>query len=163
MSDEAPRALYLALLLMLVGGSLIGMRIPAAKAARMALAWVAIFGVAFILFAFRDDFSTLGQRLRSEATGAPMAVGEELRIPMSGDGHFWVTASVNGHSTRFLVDSNNPTGYAQVLEERFPQATLVELSDLPEPEETGGTFIANAELKALAAAMRSGFSHTRME
>lgn len=105
MSDEAPRALYLALLLMLVGGSLIGMRIPAAKAARMALAWVAIFGVAFILFAFRDDFSTLGQRLRSEATGAPMAVGEELRIPISGDGHFWVEASVNGHSTRFLVDS----------------------------------------------------------
>lgn len=105
MSDDAPRALYLVLLLILVASSLIGMRLPAAKAARMALAWVAIFGIAFILFAFRDDFSTLGQRLRSEATGAPMAVGGELRIPISEDGHFWVEARVNGERARFLVDS----------------------------------------------------------
>ena len=34
-----------------------------------------------------------------------MVDGEELRIPVSEDGHFWVDAEVNGHEARFLVDS----------------------------------------------------------
>ena len=106
MSDfDAPRTLYLVLLLLLVASSLVGMRLSPGKVAKMALAWVAIFGVAFVLFAFRDDFSSLGQRLRAEATGAPIEQGGEMRIPISEDGHFWVDAKVNGHSTRFLVDS----------------------------------------------------------
>jgi aspartyl protease family protein len=103
--DDAPRALYLLLLLMLVASSLVGMRLPLAKATKMVMAWIAIFGVAFALFAFRDEFSSLGQRLRAEATGAPIATGEELRIPISEDGHYWVEARVNGHAARFLVDS----------------------------------------------------------
>lgn len=105
MDGTAPNALYLALLLVLVGSSLIGMRLPLAKALKMLLAWVAIFGVVFILFAFRDDFSALGQRLRAEATGAPIEQGEELRIPIASDGHFWVEAALNGHKACFLVDS----------------------------------------------------------
>jgi len=31
--------------------------------------------------------------------------GKELRVKMSSDGHFWVTASVNGVSRRMLIDS----------------------------------------------------------
>ena len=103
--DESPRMIYLVLLLVLVTASLIGMRLPAGKVVKMALAWVAIFAGAFALFAFRDEFSSLGQRLRAEATGAPIETGEELRIPISEDGHFWIEASVNGHKARFLVDS----------------------------------------------------------
>ncbi len=109
MDDTAPNALYLALLLVLVGSSLIGMRLPLARALKMALAWVAIFGVVFILFAFRDDFSALGQRLRAEATGAPIEQGEELRVPIASDGHFWVEAAVNDHKASFLVDSGAST------------------------------------------------------
>ena len=103
--DEAPRTLYLVLLLMLVASSLVGMRLPVGKVLKMFLAWVAIFAVAFVLFAFRGEFSNLGQRLRAEATGTPMVVGEELRIPIAEDGHFWVEARLNGQSARFLVDS----------------------------------------------------------
>jgi aspartyl protease family protein len=103
--EDAPRALYLLLLLTLVAASLIGMRLPAGKVVKMALAWVAIFAAGFALFAFRDDFGALGQRLRSEATGEPIAIGRELRIPMSEDGHFWVEAEVNGERARFLIDS----------------------------------------------------------
>lgn len=102
---DAPYALYLLLLLMLVASSLIGMRLPVGKVVKMALGWVAIFAAAFALFAFRDDFVGLGQRLRAEATGAPIESGEELRIAKSEDGHFWVEGSVNGHTARFLVDS----------------------------------------------------------
>jgi aspartyl protease family protein len=105
MNDEAPRALYLALLLMLVASSLFSMRLPIAKIAKMALAWVAIFGVMFVFVAFRHDFSALGQRLRAEATGTPIVNGEEVRVPASEDGHYWVQARVNGHTAPFLVDS----------------------------------------------------------
>jgi aspartyl protease family protein len=102
---DPPQAVLLLVMLVFVASSLVGMRLPIGKAAKMAIAWVAIFGVAFALFAFRDDFSEIGQRLRAEATGAPIATGGELRIPVSGDGHFWVDATVNGREVRFLVDS----------------------------------------------------------
>ena len=69
------------------------------------LAWIAIFGAGFVLFTFRDDLGYLGQRLRAEATGEPVQVGQTLRIPMALDGHFWVDAKVNGEAVKFLVDS----------------------------------------------------------
>ena len=103
--DDTVHGLYLLLLLVLVGSSLVGMRLAAGQALKMVLAWVAIFGVAFALFAFRDDFSTLGQRLRAEATGAPIIRGTEVRVPMAEDGHFWVKAQIDGHDALFLVDS----------------------------------------------------------
>jgi aspartyl protease family protein len=102
---DTPNTFYLLLLLMLVGSSLVGMRLPVAKAAKMALAWVAIFAAGFALFSFRSEFSALGARLKAEAIGTPVVAGGELRIPMAEDGHFWVDASVNGHEAPFLVDS----------------------------------------------------------
>ncbi len=36
---------------------------------------------------------------------AQSVVGEELRVPMAADGHFWVEASINGINRRMLVDS----------------------------------------------------------
>jgi aspartyl protease family protein len=106
---EMPRVFMLAIMIVFVASSLIGMRLPIAKVAKMLLGWVAIFGVFFILFAFRGEFVSLGQRLRAEATGAPLQEGEELRVPMAEDGHFWVTGSVNGNEVRFLVDSGAST------------------------------------------------------
>ena len=32
-------------------------------------------------------------------------VGEEVRIPMAADGHFWANASINGTKRRMLIDS----------------------------------------------------------
>ena len=98
-------SLYLLMALMLVAGSLIARREPFAKMATMALAWVAIFGAGFILFTFRDDLGYVAERIKSEATGAPVQDGRELRIPMAIDGHFWVVGSVNGTPVKFLVDS----------------------------------------------------------
>jgi aspartyl protease family protein len=106
---DAPRVLYLVLCIVLVASSLVGMRLPVAKAAKMVLAWVAIFGVFFMIFAFRGEFSALGQRLRAEATGTPVDNGAEIRIPMSDDGHFWVSGEVNDTQVRFLVDSGAST------------------------------------------------------
>ena len=97
--------LYLLMAAMLVLGALMARREPLAKLATMALAWIAIFAGGFVLFTFRDDLGWVAQRLRAEATGAPVEQGQTIRIPMAIDGHFWVDASLNGQQVKFLVDS----------------------------------------------------------
>jgi aspartyl protease family protein len=96
---------YLLLCLVVVIGALASLKMPIGKMAKMAAAWIAIFGLTFALISFRSDFSALGSRLKAEAVGTPVVAGGELRIPMADDGHFWVDASVNGHEEPFLVDS----------------------------------------------------------
>jgi aspartyl protease family protein len=96
---------YIVMAIMLVVGSLIGRRERPLKLLVMALAWVAIFGAGFVLFTFRDNFGWVAQRLKAEAVGTPVQQGRETRIPMAIDGHFWVSASVNGKGVKFLVDS----------------------------------------------------------
>ena len=112
--------LYMVLVLVLVGSSLISMRLPIGKAMKMAAAWVAIFAVGFAVFSFRSEFMAIGSRLKAEAIGTPMQVGEELRVPMAEDGHFWVEASVNGHLSPFLVDSG--ASYTTISRETANQA-----------------------------------------
>ncbi len=98
-------SLYLLMALMLVAGSLIGRRGRVGGMLKMAVAWLAIFGAGFVVFTFRDDLGYIAQRLKSEATGEPVTVGQQVRIPMSIDGHFWVEALVNDVPVRFLIDS----------------------------------------------------------
>ena len=97
--------LYVLMAIMLVVGMLISRRGPAARLATTLLASVAIFGAGFVLFTFRDDLGFVLQRLKSEATGAPVEQAGQLRIPQAVDGHFYVEATVNGRPVRFLVDS----------------------------------------------------------
>jgi len=96
---------YILMAVMLVLGSLMARREPAAKLLTTALAWIAIFAAGFVLFTFRDDFGWVAQRLRAEATGEPVRQGEQIRIPMAIDGHFWVDGRMNGERVKFLVDS----------------------------------------------------------
>ena len=98
-------SLYLLMALMLVAGSLIARRERFAKLMTFALAWIAIFGAGFVLFTFRDDLGYVAQRLKAEASGEPVVAGQEVRIPMAIDGHFWVEGSLNGVPVKFLVDS----------------------------------------------------------
>ena len=87
--------LYILMASMLVLGALMARRERFARLATMALAWVAIFAGGFVLFTFRDDLGWVAQRLRAEATGAPVEQGETIRIPMAIDGHFWVSGEIN--------------------------------------------------------------------
>ena len=105
MSDDGPYLVYAVIAAVFVASSLFGMRLPIGKALKMALAWVAIFGVVFVLFSFRSEFSSIGQRLRAEATGTPVEEGGDVRIPIAEDGHYWAWAKLNGHDIRFMVDS----------------------------------------------------------
>ncbi|MBA3730074.1 MAG: TIGR02281 family clan AA aspartic protease [Sphingomonas sp.] len=96
---------YILMAVMLVLGTLISRREPAAKLLTMALAWIAIFAGGFVLFTFRDNLGWVAQRLRAEATGRPVEQGQEIRIPMAIDGHFWIEGELNGVRAKFLVDS----------------------------------------------------------
>lgn len=100
-----PNTVYLLLFLVLVVSGLIARRPPLGQTLKYGLAWVAIFGIGFVLFSFRDDFGYVYDRLKTEATGEPMVAGNEMRIPMAADGHFWVTVAINGRNETFLVDS----------------------------------------------------------
>jgi aspartyl protease family protein len=105
--DQALSFLYLLGCLVLVASAFAVRRIPIGQGLKMALAWVAIFLAVFVAFALKDDFLALGKRVMAEAGGDGQMVqaGRELRIRKSTDGHFWVTAKVNGEDVRFLVDS----------------------------------------------------------
>ena len=105
MEEKGPQIIYYIVAAVFVASSLIGMRQPIGKTLKMLLAWVAIFGVAFILFSFRGEFSGFGQRLKAEAMGSSIQDGAAVRIPISDDGHFWVSAQLNGRDVRFMVDS----------------------------------------------------------
>ena len=100
---------YILMAVMLVLGMLMTRREPFARQLTMMLAWVAIFGGGFILLTFRDNLGWVAERLKAEAIGTPVEQGNETRIPMAIDGHFWVTAQLNGHDVKFLVDSGATT------------------------------------------------------
>src|SRR4051794_10018875 len=108
-NDMMLGGVYLLMALMLVAGALMTRREPAAKLFTIALAWVAIFAAGFVLFTFRDNFGWVAQRLKAEAVGTPVQTGQDTRIPMAIDGHFWVDAKVNGRDVKFLVDSGATT------------------------------------------------------
>jgi aspartyl protease family protein len=105
MTGNSPQVVYYALGVVLLLSSLLAMRLPIGKALKMVVAWCGIFAAFFVLFAFRGEFQHFGQRIKAEALGTPDVEGEEMRIPMGEDGHFWVEGSINGKSTRFLIDS----------------------------------------------------------
>lgn len=106
--DDALSFLYLVGCLVLVLSALLVRRIPIAQGLKMAFGWVLIFLAVFVAFSLKDDFVALGKRVFGGQEQVVEA-GRELRIRKSLDGHFWVTAKVNGESVRFLVDSGATT------------------------------------------------------
>ena len=108
--DQAVYAIYLFGVLVLVGSALTVRRMPLAQGLKMFVGWVLIFGAAFIVFTLKDEFMALGNRLLLEARGGVEETAPgEIRIRQASDGHFWVTAEVNGEPVRFLIDSGATT------------------------------------------------------
>ena len=158
-SQEAPHLVYMVVLLVAVVASLATMRLPISKVMKMVAAWVAIFALGFGIFAFRGEFMAIGQRLKAEAVGTPIQVGEELRIPMSRDGHFWVEASVNGHDAPFLVDSG--ASFTTISRKTADEAGVETSFRVAMVETANGTVQmarARAELFQVGSIQRSDFA-----
>lgn len=67
MSDTGFDALYLALMLILPVSALAARRLPIGQTVKMALAWVAIFGVMFLLVMLWQDSFGGGARVGGKA------------------------------------------------------------------------------------------------
>ncbi len=105
--SQALNLVYLLVILVAILSAFSLRRIPLGKTVRMVLAWVLIFASLFAIFALRDDFRALGNRLWAAVTGTDgqEVQGGELRIAMADDGHFWANGEINGRAARFLIDS----------------------------------------------------------
>lgn len=65
------------------------------------------FALVAVLVMTVIDIARLNPDLAMPQLGVPEQVveGQETHIPLSRDGHYWIEAQVNGHPTRFLVDT----------------------------------------------------------
>lgn len=115
-TDQAASTLWYVLALVLVGSALVGRQMAWGSVLRMALLWVAIFAGLLGLFKFAQSQGYLTGRWAEEGAvvtpdDAPSVLpkarteGQALRIPVAPDGHYWVEATINGTSARFLIDS----------------------------------------------------------
>jgi aspartyl protease family protein len=108
--DSNANLIYALLCLVLVGSSLFARRLPVGQAFKMIFAWVGIFAGAFVLFAFRYEFSAIWTRVKSELSpGGVTAQDGTLRIRRGEDGHYSVAAKVNGHNVSFMIDTGATT------------------------------------------------------
>lgn len=100
MSDNFMRAAYLILLLIAVGGFVIvEMRERPGKTLRQAAAWGLIFlGAIAVAGLWPDIRNTVSPRQQ-------MLEGGRLEVPMGRDGHYHLTAELNGQTVRFVVDT----------------------------------------------------------
>ncbi len=109
--DQWPELVWYVGVLVLVGSALVARRVKFSAMLRYILVWITIFMAAYGLFLFRDDLASVWARARADLGGAPEASvsGSEVIIRRDPDGHFWVNASVNGVTARFLIDSGATT------------------------------------------------------
>ena len=80
------------------------------RMAKYAAGWVAIFAVGLGIYAFRDSFEGVGERLRAEFSGSYPVAGRgehELEVAESDGGGFLVTGKVNGQPVTFIVDTGS--------------------------------------------------------
>src|SRR5438128_1352690 len=105
--SQALNLIYLFIILVAVISAFTVRRLRIGQTLKMVLAWVLIFGALFAIFALRDDFRALGNRLWAAITGSDNqeVQGGELRIAMADDGHFYANGELNGRPVRFLIDS----------------------------------------------------------
>lgn len=105
--SETASLIYSLLLLVLVGSALVSRSLPIGQTLKMALGWVGIFALIFLLVSFRPELKMIWDRVTGElgVGGAPAITGAPTTLRKGEDGHFWVNAEVNGASVRFMVDS----------------------------------------------------------
>jgi aspartyl protease family protein len=89
-----------ALLLMLL------QRIPVVgKIIRFAMSFALLAFLIFVLLQQAPFNPSLARITEQLGIDDQQVVGKELRVRMSGDGHFWVNATINGVKRRMLIDS----------------------------------------------------------
>lgn len=105
-SDQSIGALWYLLILIFPVSALLARRIPLPAMLRMGLGWLAIFGIGLIL-------ATLWTRNRGYVDGfladaglvSAVVTGSTVEIPRGPDGQFRIDATINGITSRMLIDT----------------------------------------------------------
>ena len=101
-----PNALLYALLLILPLSALIARRVPVLRMVTMAAIWGVLIVLLLFLVGQRGRFDPYLSRIASALQlSDQQVVGKEVRIRMSGDGHFWADVRIGGLQRRMLIDS----------------------------------------------------------
>jgi aspartyl protease family protein len=110
--NDAPLLVHHALLLALIGAAVVaGARTSAGTALRHAAWWAGIFALVLLAYSFRDDVRGIGRELGARIAGelrpdlALTAGDGGVSVRRGGDGHFRLTATVDGVPVRFMVDT----------------------------------------------------------
>lgn len=110
MTDDSVQGIYLALMILLPLSALWARRLPLSSVMKMALAWIAIFGVLVLIVGNWGRFAnTLMPFVEKLGVTDQSVSGNTVRLRMSQDGHFWATVSVNGVKQTMLIDSGATT------------------------------------------------------
>jgi aspartyl protease family protein len=104
--DFGANTLLYLLLIILPVSALIGRRVPLVRVLGMLLGWGVLFAIALVVLNERERFDPYLARIASALKLDDQTVaGNEVRIRMSPDGHFWARVKLDGVSRRMLVDS----------------------------------------------------------
>jgi aspartyl protease family protein len=125
-----PFRLFLLLGLVVLLGVVAG-RVPILGTALRVASWVVLIVIAGVAIDQRERFDPyVSHVLRALKIENQQVAGEEVRVRMSPDGHFWIRATIDGVERRMLVDSGAtvtalslPTAAAagiEVKDELFP-------------------------------------------
>ena len=106
--DDTARLMFGLLCLVLVASSLFSRQLPLGQTLKMVVAWVGIFGGLFAAFLFLPEMKQVWARAKAEVSGGVEQKDGTVIIRKSDD-HFYIDASVNGQSIRFMVDSGATT------------------------------------------------------
>jgi aspartyl protease family protein len=97
------------LFILLAGLVLIGFlvrRVPVLATALRVASWIVLIVLAGLAIDQRERFDPyLGQVMRALKLEEQTVSGDEVRVRMAPDGHFWIRATIGGVERRMLVDS----------------------------------------------------------
>ncbi|HEX8486620.1 retropepsin-like aspartic protease family protein [Sphingomonas sp.] len=97
--------LYLILPGLVILGALVR-RVPVLGKVVSVVTWIALLGTLIVVVGERQRFDPYLSRIgRALSLDGQQVVGDEVRIRMAPDGHFWARATLGGVERRMLIDS----------------------------------------------------------
>ncbi len=104
--SQTGQLIYALVILMMVASGLFARRLPWGQTARYVFAWIGIFAAGILLFSFRSEMGRVWRNVTAELNpNVPHSENGTVRIRRGENGHFNVTAEVNGRDVLFMVDS----------------------------------------------------------
>lgn len=105
-TDFAGNTHFYILIGVLLVASVIARRVPVLRTLVSLAVWAGLAGLLYMVVAQRERFDPWMGRLAAALNiESQQVAGEETRIRMSPDGHFYVRATIGGTERRLLVDS----------------------------------------------------------